>query len=146
MADKADATSLGQEQRYAHRDRLYDAVERMELEYDKALLVLQPLGISVTSALLVALWNNHAKIDSYFFIYLSWILWILGIAATLASFRLSAKLQTQAVVEWIENRDPHNKHTIKVLGCIVEYLNWASGGLFVAGILSAGLFLSLLPH
>jgi hypothetical protein len=40
------------------RKRTYDIIERMELEHDKALLILHPVGISVTSSLLVALSNR----------------------------------------------------------------------------------------
>jgi hypothetical protein len=32
---------------WEHRKRLQDLIERMELEYDKALLALHPLGITV---------------------------------------------------------------------------------------------------
>jgi hypothetical protein len=42
--DEQTDSDLSLEQREAHRERLLNTVERMELEYDKALLVLHPLG------------------------------------------------------------------------------------------------------
>jgi hypothetical protein len=117
----------------------------MELEYDKALLALHPLAISVTSALVVALWNNRAEVPSYFFIHCAWVVWIFGITATLLSFRLSAKLHILAVQDWIAAKDPHGNQQITRLARWVERMNWFSGGALVLGIISASLFLFFLP-
>jgi hypothetical protein len=129
------------EQREAHRDRLLDTVERMELEYDKALLVLQPSGITVTSALLVGLLNAHAVISDYSCLYLAWTTWIIGITSTLASFQISAAIHRLAANDWALNKEPHDNETIKYLGVWLKTTNLASGGAFVLGIIFASLFL-----
>ncbi len=134
-------SDLTLDQREAHRERLLNTVERMELEYDKALLVLHPLGISVTSGLLVGLLNAHAVIKDYLFLYLAWITWILGIAMTLRSFQLSAKMHRIAADEWSENREPNEHAQIKSLSYWVGRLNLWSGGALVLGITFAAIFL-----
>jgi hypothetical protein len=81
---------ISPQDRAAYRERLLNSVERMELEYDKALLVLHPLGISVTSALFVALLNSASIVHHRNYLFGSWFVWMGGVVFTLASFRLSA--------------------------------------------------------
>ncbi len=132
---------LSPEERAAFRDRLLDTVERMELEYDKALLVLHPLGISVTSALFVSLLNSHSVIRHREILLFAWSIWILGVIATLLSFVLSAKMHKVAAAEWRENRDPSDKLLVRRLGFWIGVTNYGSGFLFVLGIIVAAVFL-----
>src|SRR5258706_14564881 len=86
--EESQEAELTPEQRAAYRDRMLDAMERMELEYDKALLVLHPLGISVTSALFVSLLNAKAVIPDRSLLFISWSIWTAGVILILASFAI----------------------------------------------------------
>jgi hypothetical protein len=82
---------------WEHRKRLQDLIERMELEYDKALLALHPLGISVSAALYNQMLAAKITIQSVYILHWSWVVWILGIVATLVSFRTSVKANLLAL-------------------------------------------------
>ena len=138
-------SGLSEEERVAYRDRLLDTVERMELEYDKALLVLHPLGISVTSALFVALLNSGSVIHHRNYLFGSWFIWMVGVVLTLASFVLSARLHKAACAQWQENKDPDKDPSVKCLGFWTGLTTFGSGILFVLGILLAAVFLILFP-
>src|SRR5260370_37533574 len=76
-------------ERIEFRNRVQDAIEKMELEFDKALLALHPLGITVSAALYNQLIASKIPIRSQWCIFSAWIFWILGITSTLVSFRTS---------------------------------------------------------
>jgi hypothetical protein len=82
-----------------HRDRkrVQDVIERMELEYDKALLALHPLGISVSAALHNQMIGSKVKIHSVWLLHVAWMVWGLGIIATLLSFRTSVLANERAL-------------------------------------------------
>jgi hypothetical protein len=69
----------------------------MELEYDKALLALHPLGITVTAGLYNQMTAAKLKIHSEWSLYLSWSAWILGLVATLLSFQTSVHANREAL-------------------------------------------------
>lgn len=142
--DSADV-ELTPEQRAAYRDRLLNTMERMELEYDKALLVLHPLGISVTSALFVSLLNAKAAIPDRTLLFVSWSIWTLGVILILASFAISAKMQQVAIRQWEDREDPSQNSLIKTLGFWNAIATYGSGVLFVVGIFVAAVFLIQLP-
>jgi hypothetical protein len=48
-------------------------IERMELEYDKVLLALHPLGISVSAALYNQMIGSKVKIHSVWLLHVAWI-------------------------------------------------------------------------
>jgi len=145
-AEETDSKGeLSPEDRAAYRDRLLNTVERMELEYDKALLVLHPLGISVTSALFVALLNSGSIIHHRNYLFGSWFIWMAGVVFTLASFVLSARLHKAACAQWEENNDPDKDPTVKCLGFWTGLATYGSGILFVIGIFLASVFLILFP-
>jgi hypothetical protein len=48
-------------------------IERMELEYDKVLLALHPLGISVSAALYYQMIGSKVKIHSVWLLHVAWI-------------------------------------------------------------------------
>jgi hypothetical protein len=65
-------------ERIEFRKRVQDAIEKMELEFDKALLALHPLGITVSAALYNQLIASKIPIRSQWCIFSAWIFWILG--------------------------------------------------------------------
>jgi hypothetical protein len=125
-----------------HRKRIQDLIERMELEYDKALLVLHPLGISVSAALYGQMLGSKVPIRSVGLLHWAWIAWILGIIATLGSFRTSVLANRDA----LEKHDSQEHADFNYQPGIAERLtvifNWSSGVLFVIGVILAALFLS----
>jgi hypothetical protein len=125
--------------------RTYDTIERMELEYDKALLILHPLGISVTSGLLVALWNNSATILplAYACLYLAWIAWVLGIIATLRSFRISVDLHSRVLDFLRDNKDPTGDDAVETYNRRNRWVTRFSGIAFVFGVSLAAIFLAI---
>lgn len=143
--DADSGAELSPEARAAYRDRLLDTMERMELEYDKALLVLHPLGISVTSALFVSLLNAKTEIPNRSLLFISWSIWTLGVIFILASFAVSAKLQQVAIKEWEDRKNPNKNPLIKNLGIWNAITTYGSGILFVIGICVAAVFLIRLP-
>jgi hypothetical protein len=48
-------------------------IERMELEYDKVLLALHPLGISASAALYNQMIGSKVKIHSVWLLHVAWI-------------------------------------------------------------------------
>jgi hypothetical protein len=120
-------------------------MERMELEYDKALLVLHPLGISVTSALFVSLLNSNSIIRHRGILLIAWLIWIVGVIFTLFSFVLSSNMHKLAAFEWRANREPSENPTVRRLGFWTDFTTYGSGVLFVIGIIAAAVFLIALP-
>jgi hypothetical protein len=96
-----------------YRKRVQDVIERMELEYDKALLALHPLGISVSAALHNQMIGSKVKIHSVWLLHAAWMVWGLGIIATLLSFRTSVLANERA----LEKHDQGNQ-SIKMLEII----------------------------
>jgi hypothetical protein len=128
------------------RKRTYDIIERMELEHDKALLILHPLGISVTSSLLVALWNKNAAISplAYVFMFASWLVWLGGIIATLASFRMSVLLHQRVLQFLLANKDPGNDDEVKRRNRRNSQATSSSGAAFVLGVLFAAISIAII--
>jgi hypothetical protein len=128
------------------RARTYSTIERMELEYDKALLILHPLGISATSALLVALWGRSATISGWAnaCLFASWIVWLLGIIATLLSFRFSIALNRRVLELLVEDKLPTgNDEAIKKWDGRNTLATHLSGFLFILGVILAASFIAI---
>jgi hypothetical protein len=118
----------------------------MELEYDKALLVLHPLGISATSAILLALWNRYALISgwAYAFLFASWIVWLTGIVATLLSFRFSIALNHRVIELLVAEELPTgDDEVIKEWDQRNAWATHLSGIFFVLGVIFAAIFLTI---
>jgi hypothetical protein len=128
------------------RNRTYEMLQRMELEYDKALLILHPLGISVTSGLLVALWNNHATITpfAYLCMYLAWVAWLVGIVATLASFRISVALHQRVLRFLLADQNPTGDDGVESGNRWNTRATYCSGIAFVTGVLLAAISLIII--
>lgn len=119
--------------------RLRDAIERMEIEYDKALLALNPAAITVS----IALYNQliaAAKVPrNTSLLHLAWGFWLVATVSTLASFLFSKMALQKALDEFEEGKlnasnykSPLNQATI--------FLNWASGAGFLLGLFFAAIF------
>lgn len=128
------------------RKRTYETMEKMELEYDKALLVLHPLGISVTTSLLVALWNKNATISpiAYGSMFAAWAVWLAGIIATLASFRISLALHQRVLDFLLEDKNPAGDPEVESKDHQNTWAARISGGAFVFGILLAAISLAII--
>ena len=114
----------------------------MELEYDKALLVLHPLGISVSAALYNQMVSAKVKIHSVRLLHLAWLAWIIGMLATLVSFRTSIKanrwaLELHDLGERWETNSKARCYNFRTTFC-----NWSSGLLLITGVVLVALFLS----
>jgi hypothetical protein len=125
-----------------HRKRIQDLIERMELEYDKALLVLHPLGISVSAALYGQILASKVKIHSVGLLHLAWIAWIFGIIATLGSFRTSVLANEDALEKHDTGAGAEANQKPVMTERLTTIFNWSSGILFVAGVILAALFFS----
>ena len=110
----------------------------MELEYDKALLALHPLGISVSAALYNQMLTSKVQIHAEVLLRLAWFAWGLGIVATLWSFQTSIRANRKA----LEKYDASAEHGSGMFERLTTFLNWSSGVLFVAGVALAAWFLS----
>jgi hypothetical protein len=64
-------------------------MEKMELEFDKALLALHPLAITISAALYNQLVAATIPPRNRWLVLVAWGSWILGIICTLLSFRTS---------------------------------------------------------
>jgi hypothetical protein len=125
-----------------YRKRVQDLIERMELEYDKALLALHPLGISVSAALYNQMIGLKVQIHSLWLLYFAWIAWGLGIIATLGSFRTSVCANRNALEKYDVGEHTDANHRLGMANALTTILNWSSGALFVIGVGLAALFLS----
>jgi hypothetical protein len=114
----------------------------MELEYDKALLVLHPLGISVSAALYNQMIAAKVKIHSVCLLHLSWMAWIIGMGATLLSFRMSVKANRWALE--LHDRDERweTNRKARFYDLLTTICNWSSAALLLIGVILAALFLS----
>jgi hypothetical protein len=111
----------------------------MELEYDKALLALHPLGISVSAALHNQMIGSKVKIHSVWLLHVAWMVWGLGIIATLLSFRTSV-LANERALEKHDQAQLSDANYLAGWHTVTTICNWSSGILFVSGVILAALF------
>jgi hypothetical protein len=113
----------------------------MELEYEKALLALHPLGISVSAALYNPMIGSKVEVRSAWLLHLAWTAWVIGITATLLLFRSSIRANSIALDQNDEDQrlDANRKSGWQTL---TDICNWSSGILFVVGVALAAVFLS----
>ena len=145
-ASEIEAARRDEDAAREYRKRLQDVIERMELEYDKALLALHPLGISVTAALYNQMIGAKVEIHSVWLLHSAWIAWGFGIFATLLSFRSSIRANSIALDQHDlelndqdQDVDANHKSGWRTL---TVFCNWSSGGLFVIGVALAAFFLA----
>jgi hypothetical protein len=83
-----------------YKKRVQDAIERMEIEYDKALLALNPAAITVS----IALYNQliaAAKVPpDTWLLHIAWFLWLAATVCTLLSFLFSKMALEQALAKF----------------------------------------------
>jgi hypothetical protein len=130
-------------ERIEFRKRVQDAIEKMELEFDKALLALHPLGITVSAALYNQLIASKIPIGSQWCIFSAWIFWILGITSTLVSFRTSVISNRRNLDRFDEETLDHSNYKDAWSDCATTSLTWGSMFCFVLGVVFAAAFLLL---
>jgi len=141
--EKSDPSPGSAETAYwEHRKRLQDLIERMELEYDKALLLLHPLGITVTAGLYNQMIAAKMKMHSEWLLYLSWSAWTLGLIATLWSFQSSIHANQKALDRHDAGEHSDTNYSYGFANRVTGILDWISGIFLIIGVISAALFLS----
>ena len=128
-------------ERIEFRKRVQDAIEKMELEFDKALLALHPLGITVSAALYNQLIASKIPIRSQWCIFSAWIFWILGITSTLVSFRTSVISNRRNLDRFDEETLDHSNYKDAWSDFATASLTWGSMFCFVLGVVFAAAFL-----
>jgi hypothetical protein len=114
----------------------------MELEYDKALLALHPLGISVSAALYNKMVAAKVKIHSVCMLHWAWLAWIVGMSATLVSFRTSVIANRWALELHYRGESWETNRKARRCDFLTTVCNWSSGFLFLIGVALVALFLS----
>jgi hypothetical protein len=122
-----------------YKKRVQDAIERMEIEYDKALLALNPAAITVS----IALYNQliaAAKVPpDTWLLHIAWFLWLAATVCTLLSFLFSKMALEQALAKFEQGQlDASNYKS--GLNRVTTIMNWAAGGGFLFGLFSAAIF------
>jgi hypothetical protein len=138
----SEAMQRSKERRWEHRERIQNLIERMELEYDKALLVLHPLGISVSAALYNQMIAAKVKIHSVSLLHWSWLAWIVGMSATLVSFRTSVRANRWALELHDRGERWETNYKARCYDLLTTICNWSSAVLLIIGVVLAALFLS----
>jgi hypothetical protein len=88
-----------------YKKRVQDSIERMELEYDKALLTLNPAAITVSIAMynqLIAVTKGVPRETAL--LHLAWLCWLSGTICTLLSFLLSKMALQKALAKYEEGQ------------------------------------------
>lgn len=123
------------------RKRVQDVIEKMELEFDKALLALHPLGITVSAALYNQLLASKIPVRSQWCIFSAWIFWILGMTSTLVSFRTSVISNRRNLDRFDEETLDHSNYKDAWSDCATTSLTWGSMFCFALGVVFAAAFL-----
>jgi hypothetical protein len=122
-----------------YRKRLSDSIERMETEYDKALLTLNPAAITVSLALYNQLLTASKVPHCVTLLHIAWLCWIVATLCTLASFLLSKKAMEHALDRHCEGILNGSNYKSVLNECTV-YLNWSAGIGFLFGVIFAAIF------
>ena len=119
--------------------RVHDSIERMEIEYDKALLALNPAAITVSIALYNQLIAAAKAPPDTWLLHIAWLCWVVATVSTLLSFLLSKMALQQALAKFEEGqltasnyKSPLNQWTV--------IMNWVAGGGFLLGLICAACF------
>jgi hypothetical protein len=122
-----------------YKNRLQNNIERMEIEYDKALLALNPAAITVSIALYNQLIAATKVPNDTLPLHIAWGWWLFGTICTLFSFLLSKIALQEALAKYEEGQlDTSNYNNVWHQATGV--LNWASGAGFLFGLISAAFF------
>ncbi len=124
----------------AYRQALSLLQEKMQSEYDKAVLALSGGAFGV-SVLLIKDIIGTSRAESSVCLNLAWVAWALSITSVLISFYTSAN----AMEETIRELDTDSAVSAKPGGSFdlfTRVLNICSGGFFVIGIFLFGYFVS----
>jgi hypothetical protein len=105
----------------------------MELEYDKALLALHPLWDQRLRSPLRPVGGIKSEDPLGGTSPPSWIAWVIGIIATLGSFRTSVLANQDALEKRDSGEHPEANPESVLADRLTTILNWSSGVLFVAG-------------
>jgi hypothetical protein len=110
------------------------------IEYDKALLTLNPAAITVSIALynqLIAVTKGVPRETAL--LLLAWLCWLSGTICTLLSFLLSKMALQNALAQYEEGQLDASNYK-NVWRHATGALNWAAGGGFLFGLVSAAFF------
>lgn len=117
-----------------YRDRLLDAEQRSQGEFDKLLASLSGGALGVSFAFMDKFVKDGSPVHPWL-LKLSWGLWVLSLLTVLVSHIMSASALREAVRQIDSGVKPGGWRDKLVGG-----LNWTGCALFVGGATSAGLF------
>jgi hypothetical protein len=117
-----------------YRDRLLDAEQRSQGEFDKLLASLSGGALGVSFAFVETFVKDGSPVHPWL-LKLSWGLWVLSLLTVLVSHIMSASALREAVRQ-IDSGVNAGGWRDSVVGG----LNWSGCVLFVGGASSAGLF------
>jgi hypothetical protein len=122
-----------------YKSRLQNSIERMETEYDKALLTLNPAAITIS----IALYNQlivASKVPRHIWLlHSAWGSWGIATLMTVASFLLSKMALDEALKKFDEGRLYASNYK-SPLNQATEILNLLAGAGFLLGIAFAAFF------
>jgi len=118
-------------------------MEKMELEFDKALLALHPLAITISAALYNQLVAAKIPSRNRWLVLVAWGFWILGIICTLLSFRTSVISNRRNLDRFDEGELHASNYRDAWADCATSILTYGSMFSFVVGVIFAAAFLLL---
>ena len=123
-----------------YRKTLQALEQKMQSEYDKAIMALSggALGVSMTFLKDIVL---DQGVHGGNFLLWAWICWGASVTSTLFSFYTSA----QALRRAVQQTDDHAIYLEMVggkLNCVTKILNFCAGALFMLGVILIVLFAS----
>jgi hypothetical protein len=129
-----------EKQIFDYRKTLQALEQKMQSEYDKAIMALSggALGVSMTFLKDVVL--DHGVHGGNFLLW-SWICWGTSVTCTLFSFYTSAQALRRAVRQ-TDERAIYLEIAGGKFNCVTKILNFCAGGLFMLGVILIVLFAS----
>jgi hypothetical protein len=131
MSANSDAKPMGSDNEY--RKHLVETRQKSQDAYDKTVLALSAGALGITINFVKAIIGAHPH--STGLLMTAWVCWGVGCAAVLYSHFASVTAHNEAIAALDEDREPDKGSDKVTMG-----LNFASGALFVVGLLLFGLF------
>ena len=129
------------EQLKSYRNHLVLAEQKALEDYDKTIISLSGGALGVTFAFLKELVGNN-PISYKGFLFCAWMCWAISIAATLFSYLASHKTLRKAIQQ-VDKGVIYTENPGGKLSSVTIFLNWASGVLFVVGVVLISTFVWL---
>jgi hypothetical protein len=125
----------------AYRDSLLSLKEKMEAQYDKAVLTLSggAIGISITFTKEL-IGKDHLNAPNW--LVTAWLCWSASLAAILWSFYTSAKAMETAILQ-TDQHALYRERRGGIFDWLTRYLNAIAGALFIFGLVSITVFVRL---